>query len=335
MDRHTLMVRRWAALGVALVLIIVIVLVINGCLKSEKTQALKEYNHQVGALAQEYDSQVAHPLFSALTNAGAKSALDVEVQIDQLRIQAQSLATQAAHLSVPSEMVGAQRALLMSFGLRVEAITKLAAILPRTLGGQAKQTSKAIAGDMEIFLASDVIYSQRVAPLIQQELQANGIRELSTASSRFLPNTGWLEPNTVISRVTGQQASSSQTGIAPGTHGSALVGVSVGTNNLAGEPTINHIAGGGSPTFTVTVENTGSNQETNVKVDVTVTAGGKQYKASHVINTTQPESKVNVEIPVTGIPLSVAAKIEAYVEPVPGEEDTENNKGTYLAIFSQ
>ena len=41
----------------------------------------------------------------------------------------------------------------------------------------------------------------------------------------------------------------------------------------------------------MTVENSGENPETNVKVDVTVTAGGKQYKASHVINTTQPGSK--------------------------------------------
>ncbi len=329
------MVRRWVALGVALVFVIVVVLVINGCLKSEKQQSLKDYNRQVSSLAQEYDSQVSHPLFAALTNAAAKSALSVEVQIDQLRIQAQSLASQAARLSVPGEMVSAQRALLLALDLRVEAITKLAAMLPRALGGQAKQTSKAIAGDMEILLASDVLYSQRVAPLIQQTLAANGIHELGTAPTRALPNVGWLEANTVVTRITGQQSTSSQTGIAPGTHGSALVGVSVGANSLAAEPTINHISGGGSPTFTVTVENTGSNAETNVKVDVTVTAAGKQYKASHVIDTTQPESKVNVEIPVTGVPLGVAAKIEAYVEPVPGEEDTENNKGTFLAIFSQ
>ena len=54
-----------------------------------------------------------------------------------------------------------------------------------------------------------------------------------------------------------------------------------------------------------------------------------------MINTTQPGSKVNVEIPVTGIPLGVAAKVEVNVEPVPGETNTENNKGTYLAIFGE
>jgi hypothetical protein len=85
----------------------------------------------------------------------------------------------------------------------------------------------------------------------------------------------------------------------------------------------------------VTAENTGTNVETNVKVDVTVTANGKQYKASHVIDSTQPGSKVAVEIRVIGVPLAVAAKIETKIEAVPGETNTENNKNTYLAIFAQ
>jgi hypothetical protein len=40
-----------------------------------------------------------------------------------------------------------------------------------------------------------------------------------------------------------------------------------------------------------------------------------------------------VEIPVTGIPLGAAAKIQVNIEGVPGENDLENNKATYLAIF--
>ena len=53
-------------------------------------------------------------------------------------------------------MSGAQRALLLALDLRVEGITKIAALLPAALGGQSKQAAPKIAGDMEIFLASDV-----------------------------------------------------------------------------------------------------------------------------------------------------------------------------------
>ena len=331
------MVRRRVAAGVAVVLLIVIVLLINGCLKSQKQQSLKDYNHAVSLLAQESDAQVGHPLFTALAGASGKPALDVEVQIDQLRIQAQNIAARAKSLNVPGEMASAQRALLMALDLRVEGMTKIAALIPTALGGQGKQASSLIAGDMEIFLASDVIFSQRVVPLIQQALSSNSINGLTTSTSRLLPNVGWLDPATTLSRITGQASSSSTTSGAPvtGHHGSALISTSVGTNILAAEPTLNHISGGGSPTFTVTVEDAGEFSETNVKVDITVTAGGKQYKASHVINKTEPGKKVNVEIPVAGISLGVASKIEAQVEPVPGETNHEGTKGTYLAIFGQ
>jgi hypothetical protein len=326
------MVRRRVAAGVAVVLLIIIVLVINGCLKSQKQQSLKDYNHNVNRIVGESDTQVAKPLFTALSGAGGKSALDVEVQIDQLRIAAQNVAARARALSVPGEMAASQRALLMALNMRTEAMSKMAALVPRALGGKDKQAITEIAGDMEIFLASDVIYSQRTAPLLQQALASRDIHGLTTSPSRFLPNLGWLDPNTTLSRITGQAAGSNG-GVTPGTHGSQLLGVNVGTTALQPEPTLNHISGGGSPTFTVMVENTGSNPETNVKVDVTVTAGGKQYKASHVINSTQPGNKVNVEIPLTGIPVSVASKVEASVEPVPGEANAENNKATYLALF--
>ena len=69
----------------------------------------------------------------------------------------------------------------------------------------------------------------------------------------------------------------------PGNHGSALKEVSVGTNKLEAEPTLNHIKGGSNPAFTASVENSGEFEEHNVKVDITVTAEGKQFKASHAI----------------------------------------------------
>ncbi len=334
LDQHTLMVRRRVAAGVGVVLLIVIVLVINGFLKGQQKQSLETYNHDVSRIAQESEQQVSKPFFSELLDANSKSALDVENQLDQLHIQAQSQAAAAKGLSVPGSMSGAQRDLLLALDFRAEGVAKVASLVRTALGGKAKQASTQIAGEMEVFLASDVIYSQRAAPLIQQTLAGNGIQGQSTAASRFLPNLGWLEPTTVYARLTGQPEGTAQSGgIAPGTHGSALLGASVGANALQPEPTLNHISGGGSPTITAIVENAGSNPETDVKVNVTITAGGKQYKASHTIDSAQPGSKTNAEIAVSGVPTEVASKIEVDVEPVPGETNTENNKASFIAIF--
>jgi hypothetical protein len=333
LDQHTLMVRRRVAAAVGVVLLIVIVLVVNGCLKSQKTKALETYNRDVNQIAQESDQQVSKPFFTELTDANSKSALDVETQLNQLHLNALNQAAAAKGLSVPGTMTGAQRDLLLALDLRAEGVAKVASLVRTALGGQAKQASTLLAGDMEIFLASDVIYSQRVVPLIQQTLAGNGIQGQSTTPSRFLPNLGWLEATTVFANLTGQPASSSSSGVAPGHHGSVLKGVSVGTKTLEGEPALNHISGGSSPTFTVMVENDGEFPETDVKVDLNVTAGGKQLKASHVIDTTEPKKTVNAEITVSGIPPNVASKIEVQIEPVPGETNHEGTKGTFLGIF--
>jgi hypothetical protein len=331
-DEHTVMVRRRIAAGAGVVLLIVIVLLVNGCLNSQKTQALKEYAHNVSAIASESNQQVSRPLFAALTNAGSKSALDVEEQVNQLHLEAQKQAERARGLSVPGEMSGAQQNLLLTMDLRAEGVEKVANLLRTALGGQAKQASTPIAGDMENFLASDVIYSQRVAPLIEQTLKSGGVEGQTVASSHFLPNIGWLEPSTVQSRITG--TGSTQSGeTLTGHHGSALKGVSVGTTALEPEPAVNHISGGSSPTFTAQVENAGEFNETDVKVNVTITAGGKQYAASGTIEKTEPGKTADGNITVTGVPLGAPAKVEVQVEPVPGETNHEGTKDTFLAIF--
>ena len=188
---------------------------------------------------------------------------------------------------------------------------------------------------MEIFLASDVIYSQRVVPLIQETLTSNGIHGATHGASRFLPNLGWLEPNTVEARLTGK-ASTGGRAWRPATHGSSLVGVAWARTRSNPNRRSTTSAAAAAPTFTVTVENTGTNAETNVKVDVAVTAG-RQTAARPRTRSTRPNraARSNVEIPVTGVPLGVASKIEVNVEPVPGETNSENNKATYLAIFGE
>jgi hypothetical protein len=333
-DRHTMMVRRRFAAGFGVVLLIVIALLINGCLKSGKESALKEYNRNAGQLVQESDQQVARPLFETLAGASGKSPLDVEEQVNQLRLLAQTQAAHAQGMSVPGEMQGAQRNLLLAFNLRSEGLAKIANLVRTALGGQGQQASTSIAGAMEMFLASDVIWSQRVAPLTEEVLTNGGITGEHTQGTQFLPNLGWLEPKTVQARLSGQPASSGQSSqVTPGTHGSSLLGVSVGSTTLEPSPTLNHISGGANPTFTVKVEDSGSNPETGVKVEVSVTAGGHDYKASHVINKTEPGATATVDIPVEGVPQGAAARITVYVQPVPGETNAENNKGTYLAVF--
>lgn len=332
-DRHATMVRRRIAAVVGVVLLIVIVLLINGCLKRGKQSALEKYNSEVGKIAQESQAQVARPLFATLSGASGKSALEVGQRVDEGRATAEQQAEQAKRLSVPGSMTTAQRNFLLALDMRVEGLSKLSNLVRTALGGHNPQAAGNVAGAMEIFLASDVIYSQRVAPLVQEALASGGVSGQGTPASRFLPNLLWLQTSTVQAKLTGETPSGGA--VTSGTHGHALKGVSVGTNTLAVEPTVNHVSGGANPTFTVMVENAGSNSQTNVKVDVSVTSEGKTLSASHLIDKTEPGSTTNVDIPVTGVTLGAASRVTVNIEPVPGETDTENNKGSYLVIFQK
>ena len=134
-----MMVRRRIAAGVGVVALIVIVLLINGCLKSGKEAALKTYNREAGQVVQESDQQVSSPLFKALAGASGESPLNVEVQVNQLRMQAQSQAARAKGLSVPGEMQDAQRNFTLVLDLREEALAKIAHLRAHGAGraGQA------------------------------------------------------------------------------------------------------------------------------------------------------------------------------------------------------
>lgn len=326
------MVRRRMAAGIGVVILIVIVIAIASAVKGSKASALQEYNREVGRIGRASQQQISKGFFSALSDATSKEQLDIANKVDGLRSEAETLATKAAALGVPSSAAEAQRNLLLALDLRSEALAKIASLVQSASGEQASKANSQIAGDMEIFLASDVIWSQRVAPLIDEALSAGGAGGTKAQVSRFLPDLGWLDAETVAERISGK-ASSTGGAVGAGTHGDQLLGVTVGETALEAEPTVNQITGGANPTFTVSVEDSGENTETNVKVSVTVVNGGRKVAASHTIDRIEAGKTLNVDIPVAGVPLGVTSKVVAKVAAVPGEENLENNEASYLATF--
>lgn len=330
-DRHAVMARRRIAAGIGVVLLIVIVLAIDSAVKGSPSSALAEYKRGVDRLGHESEHD-SKSFFAALANATGKEQIGVENKLNDARAAAEDLARHAEALSVPGAMVEAQRNVLLALDLRSEGVKKIAGLVRTAVGGKAESVSAEIAGDMQIFLASDVIWSQRVAPLGDEALRGAGADSQSIEASRFLPDRGWLEPTTVLARVSGSGVAESGT-LAPGTHGDALIGVSAGGTALEAEPAVNHVSGGANPTFTVSVEDSGENTETGVKVEVAVTSGGKKVSGSRTIDKIEAGKTVNLDVPVTGVTLSTASKIEAKVAKVPGEENLENNQASYLATF--
>jgi len=337
-DKSQARTRQLIAAGVGIVLLLLIIFGVKGCLSSRAEGALKDYNRNVSAIVNDSDNQVAKPFFDLLGGGGAASATggnDLQVQINQIRLAAEEDSKRAAELSVPGDMRSAQQNLELTLHLREEAITRVAELLPKAQGtGQGAETAvNEIAGEMQAFLASDVVYSQRTAPLIKQTLDDAGVTGQTIATSQSLPSYKWLAPKTIAAALGGSATPAGA--VAPGTHGHQIDSTSIGSTELQPSPAANKVSAKPPVAVVVKFTNGGENNERNVNVTVTLTApGAKTITAKKVVNQTNAGEQTSVSIALPSVPTGGAATMKVKVAPVPGEESTDNNEQSYTVLFS-
>jgi hypothetical protein len=337
-DERTLLVRRGVAAVGALVLVVLVGLIVRGYLNGKRDSALRTYNEKVSTIASD-EAQISTPLFKLLANAANTGQPMVGDDVNSYRVSAQLEASDARGLSVPSQMTGAQQNLLLSLDLRAEALQTIANEIPNALGtDSASSANTAIAAEMQAFLASDVIYAERVVPLITQALADQQIDDQTVATSRFLPDLGWLNPQTVTQRITGNSGGTTSTGaLKPGPHGHGLLYVSDGGTQLNGAPALNQIKLTPAPTFILDVANQGDSDETGVVVEMKIQGGaGSKALITRKTIETKAMTATKVSLNLNGTPpVGETVRLTAEVLPVPGEHDTTNNTLSFLVSFSR
>jgi len=204
------MLRRALALGIGVIVLILLVFGVKGCLDSRADSALRDYNRDVNTIVTDSNERVSKPLFEQLSSGSSNGLVQ---NVNQIRATAASDFSRAKALSVPGDMTEAQRHLLLALSLRSEGVEKIANDLREITGSQKRKAAERIAGSMRDFLASDVLFSQRIDPYIKQVLVDNGIQGQDIIASQFLPNDTWLSPTTVGDRlgVAGAGSSSGNT----------------------------------------------------------------------------------------------------------------------------
>jgi hypothetical protein len=343
-DHQTLLVRRGVALGGGLLLLVLLLLLINSCRSNAKENGLKDYNREVASIARDSESQVSAPFFRLMSGQTAGST-DVQTGVASLRSEADDQLDRAERIDTPDEMAAAQRSLLIVMELRRDGLDFIARRVRAAVGDDgdaADEATTSIAGQMQSFLTSDVLYRARVQPLIKSALDEAEIGGQDIPGSKFLPDIAWLSPATVADRLGaggsgGGSGSSRDEEPAPGLHGSGLESVSVGDTRLTPDGANRIPAAGGPPTFSVAFVNQGENDEEDVRVDVRVSGGGGQPIAgSDTIDSVArgATATASVRLP-RAPPTGAAVTITVRVRPVPGEEKTDNNEQEYRALFTE
>lgn len=320
-------------------LLILIVFGFKGCLDSRKENALKDYNRNVTAVIDDSDSSVGDQFFKLMAS-GARNSNELGVQINQLRLSAEEDVKRAKGFDVPGDMSAAQRNLELLLNFRVEGLKKIGDLIPSALGrGQTSQTAiKGISGEMQLFLASDVIHAQRVVPLIRDALAKNNINGQDIASSKFMPDVAWMSEATISDRL-GKGTTTGTTNQNPtGLHGHGLLSTSIGTTALQPKATnaVNRVPFAANPTITVKFANQGDSDESQVKVTVRLTGGGKNVSQTKTIGQTKTKAESTVNIPLGQAPsVGVGTTLTVSIAKVPGETNTDNNNSEYSIIFTR
>ena len=154
----------------------------------------------------------------------------------------------------------------------------------------------------------------------------------------FVPDVEWLEAAFVADRVNGLRSGTGGTGdeaAAPGLHGNGIAAVSLGGTTLTpGAGATVQLTG--DLAFEVQIQNQGENTETDVNVEVSVGEGDDAIELEEAIDTIAVGEIQTVTIPLSEQPpigQNVAISVE--VEPVPGEEMTDNNVQEFTVIFTR
>jgi hypothetical protein len=323
--------------------VVLLVFGVRGCVAARKKQAFRNYARDVTSLVQE-SQQERDQLFKLLQvpSGGTPSPVDVTNNANGVKVQAAQLVDRANGTNHPGEMSAADRYLLEVLSFRRDGIAAVAGDLRTALGDAGRQqATQQLAADMQNFLASDVIYSQRFIPEFQKQLKKEKLLgEEQVPNQSFLPDINWLQPTVVadrIGRIRGGGGSSTTATTNPtGLHGTSLGAVTVkpGGQTLSATQAV-EIPAASNPSLDVQVTNGGDSDETNVKVKVTVSGGPKPIVVEQTIATFPKGSTQTANVALSGqtLPKGQPVSITVQVLQVPGEKKLDNNKAKYAAIF--
>jgi hypothetical protein len=343
-DPKTARQRQIVASGIIVLVLILLVVGVQSCVNGSRTSALKDYARDVTAVLQESRDDVSEPMFRAL--ASGEDANTLQTSLNSLRERAESQAERVTNFSEPGDDSGkaAQHDLELAMNLRARAVRIIAEQIPAAKADEdtSEAAARRIAGELGAFLASDVIVSQRTKPLIDEALAAKDVSGANVSAPATLRDVTLLDPATVLSTLAGSGGGSTgasgssgavrdrsgEEPAQPGTHGTAINAVSFGDTALQAGGEATTVAG---RAVTVSVQNGGDTDETNIDVGVTFTpSGGRAVSTKKTVASIAQgqTAEVELELPAT-VRSGQSGELVVKVGGVPGEEKLDNNEATY------
>jgi hypothetical protein len=333
------MVRRAVAIGGGLILLILLVLGFRGCLDARKENAMEDYGNRSVELLRESKLD-GDALFALLqSEGGTDQVVDIQSELNGLQVASTDRVDRAEDLDVPDELADAQRYLLDVLELRRDGLARTADAMRVALGDEERREgTQDVTAAMQTFLASDTIDRLRFRIALTDALEAEELAVPELPGGFFVPDVEWLDAAFVADQVNALRSGTGggDEAATPGLHGNGLAAVSLGGTTLTPGTTGTTVQLTGDLAFDIQVQNQGENTETDVNVVVTVGEGDDAIELEEPIDTIAVGEIQTVTIPLSEQPpTGQNVPIAVEVEPVPGEEMTDNNIQEFSVIFTR
>ena len=314
----------------AILLAVIFILVINNCRGDQKKSAYEGYMEDVDGVATE-SAQLGSQLNERLTTPGIKLE-ELRANVEGLQEQQEQILARTEDLSPPGPLVEQQEALVETMQFRVNGLAGIARGLQLVAQTDDPQESgRNLANQAQRLVASDVVYADAFRAASESVLDQQGVTNIAVPASVFVQNPEFASPSfwtQTVQRLT-------QGPEAGGLHGNGIAGVRVqpgGQELVRGED--NTVEQSADLAFEVLIENSGESQETQVKVTLIIRQD-PQIRKEQTIDVINPkETKTVLFTGFENLEFSAETTIQVQVEPVEGENNTDNNTVEYPIIFT-
>ena len=333
--QRQLFMRRVIALGVGVLILILLLLGVRGCLNARAERGFENYVSDLGSIVTQSE-QLSRDFFGRLLDPPqGLTELNLEAQIASDRGTAESLLQRVEGLDVPDDLADAHTELVQAFELRRDGLAGIASDIPNALTSEGRAEAIAgIAGDMQAFLASDVLYARAnadIATVLSTEEIENTLPPVVPFVSP--PADRWLDESQLVLTL---NTFALETGNVPeGDHGLVLINTTIDRTDLSVDFENTVELGNDPPEITVEVQNGGDTEERDVSINYAFSGGSTPVEGQVSIPNIDAQGVEEATVPLEAVPeTEVALTLEVEALAVLGETVVDNNAATYTVTFN-
>jgi hypothetical protein len=329
------LLRLAALIAGGILLAVVLVVWANSCRSDAKKSQYRDYMASVEKIGKD-SAQVGTDLNELIFSSGI-DATELQSQLKGLRETQSQTVARAEALDPPGALRQQNESLIQALQLRVSGLAGLESKFGQMTGAEnPDEEGTQLAKLSSRLTASDVLWQDLFATPAQKVMEdQGGLGGINVPDSEFVSNLELTSPTSwklVIARLTG-------VGEPTGPRGTGIDAVIAlpSEKEFEKQPAENVIVVTDDLALEVLVLNSGTSQETQIKVTLTLQQGEGPLTGEQTIQAINPGDTKTVTFKVADLGTLLYATrtiVKVRVEPVENESNTANNTAEYIAFFS-